>query len=72
MEHIKQANDYWSNFEGMDRCSMVLSHLQTAFLDGEHPALDTPKKRYLYHKAVEHLAELYQKIGEREFSQEGG
>ena len=63
---IKQANDEWSNFEALDRCSMVLQHMQMAFLDGEHPALDSPKKRYLYHAAVKNLAELYQKIGERE------
>jgi hypothetical protein len=60
-------NNKWSNFEGLDRCSMVLSHLQTAFLNGEHPALDTYEKAKLYHKAVEALADLYQKIGEKEF-----
>lgn len=59
-------NTQWYNYEGLDRCSMLISYTETAFWKGDHPSLDTPEKKALYIKAVESLAELYQKIGETE------
>ncbi len=63
-------NNEWCNFEGLDRCSMVISHLEIAFMKGDHPSLDTYEKTKLYHTAVQALAELYQKIGEKEWEDE--
>ncbi|UZS00866.1 hypothetical protein [Pseudomonas phage vB_PsaM_M1] len=63
-------NNKWYNFEGLDRCSMVLQQLEHAFISGDHPSLDTYEKSKLYHTAVEALADLYQKIGEKEFGDE--
>ena len=58
------TNKEWANFELLDRTSMVLHHLETAFHQGEHSALDTKDKLKLYKRAVGSLAELYQKLGE--------
>ena len=58
------TNKEWANFELLDRTSMVLHHLEIAFHRGEHSALDTKEKVKLYKKAVDSLAELYQKLGE--------
>lgn len=63
-------NNKWYNFEGLDRCSNAVFIIEGMFLHGEHPSLDTYEKRKLYHSAVESLASLYQKIGEKEFPQE--
>ena len=71
----KIPNDKWYNFEATDRVSMILDQLDNAFWgsadDGRlHPSLDTKEKVELYHKAMQTLGKLYQKIGEREFPQE--
>jgi len=60
------VNNEWYNFEGLDRCSMILYQLEHAFIEGNHHCLDTHEKVKLYHTAVEALADLYQKIGEWE------
>lgn len=62
-------NDKWSNFECLDRVSILIDHLSIALQDGTHPGLDNQEKVKLYRKAFGALAELYQKIGEREFEQ---
>ena len=62
-------NDKWSNFECLDRVSILIDHLSISLQDGTHPGLDTQEKVELYHKAFGALAELYQKIGEREFEE---
>lgn len=62
-------NDKWNNFEALDRVSILIDHLSLALQDGTHPGLDTQKKVKLYRKAFNALAELYQKIGEREFEE---
>ena len=63
-------NNEWYNFEGLDRCSMILHQLEHAFIEGNHHCLDTHEKVKLYHTAVEALADLYQRIGEWEEEEE--
>lgn len=62
-------NNKWFNFEGLVQTSMILQSLDYQFNSGEHPSLDTYEKTKLYHTAVEALADLYQKIGEKEFDE---
>lgn len=72
---MKLKNDKWHNFAGLDRVSMILDQLDNALWgsveDGRlHPSLDTKEKVELYHKAMQTLGKLYQKIGERGFEDE--
>ena len=63
-------NSKWFNYEGLDRTSMLIAQLNTAFWDGAHPSLDTEQKKELYQAALESLLQLYQKIGETEFGED--
>lgn len=63
-------NSKWFSYEGLDRTSMLISQLETAFWDGGHPSLDTEQKKELYQAALESLLQLYQKIGETEFGED--
>lgn len=61
--------DQWDQHEGLDRCHMIMQHLESAFgsvdpEEGQHPSLWSGRARALYCKAYGAIAELYQAIGE--------
>ncbi|GAC13680.1 hypothetical protein [Aliiglaciecola lipolytica] len=55
--------DKYSYHEALDRTWILLNNLESSL--GEHPVIKgNPQTTELYEKAVENLAQLYQKLGE--------
>ena len=59
--------DSYSYHEALDRAYIQLVNLESAL--GEHPVIiQEPEVSDLYDKAVESLADLYQKLGDIKFA----
>ncbi len=65
---MTKKNDIWYQHEGLDRASMILSHLHSAFgdVDDPHPSIYNEECNKLLAKCYKNLSKLYQEISQWE------
>lgn len=65
---MTKKNDVWYQHEGLDRVSMIIEQLNSAFGDHDslHPSIYNDECKKLLAKCYKNLSKLYQEIGQWE------